>query len=126
MNTRVSSISERITQVMNEEGLTQADVLDLCKPFCTKYGVVITRSNISNYCTGRSQPHQIKLYILANALHVSEAWLMGYDVSRARDRNTISEAKADIDLLSKFSNLSERDQTVVRQLINVMLKVGGA
>jgi hypothetical protein len=66
------------------------------------------------------------MYVLANALHVSEAWLMGYDVKRNQDRSSISEAKEDINLLSKFGALSERDKLVVKQLIDIMLKTGGA
>lgn len=126
MNTKVSSVRERMKQIMDEEGLRQTDIVDLCKPFSVRYGIPITKSDISSYCSGRSEPQQNKMYVLANALHVSEAWLMGYDVKRTQDRNTIAEAKEDIDLLSKFGALSERDKTVVRQIIDILLKAGGA
>jgi transcriptional regulator with XRE-family HTH domain len=126
MNTKISSVQERLKQIMAEEGLRQADIVDLCKPFSVRYGIPVTKSDISSYCIGRSEPQQNKMYVLANALHVSEAWLMGYDVKRNQDRSTISEAKEDINLLSKFGALSERDKLVVKQLIDIMLKTGGA
>lgn len=40
----------------------------------------IPKSAISQYISGAFEPKQDRLEILANALNVSEAWLMGYDV----------------------------------------------
>lgn len=105
---------------MAQEGLRQSDIVELCKPFAKRYGVPITKSDISSYCTGRSDPSQKKLFILAHALHVSEAWLMGLDVPK-EPRNSISDAKKDIDLLSKFNSLKKRDQLLVTQIIDILL-----
>lgn len=125
MNTNVVSSGERIKQLMAQEGLRQSDIVDLCKPFAKRYGVPITKSDISSYCTGRSDPSQKKLFILAQALHVSEAWLMGLDVAK-EPRNTISDAKKDIDLLSKFNSLKKRDQLLVTQIIDILLSANDA
>ena len=125
MNTNVTSSGERLKQLMAQEGLRQSDIVDLCKPFAKRYGVPITKSDISSYCTGRSDPSQKKLFILAQALHVSEAWLMGLDVDKA-PRNTISDAKKDIDLLSKFNSLKKRDQLLVTQIIDILLSADDA
>jgi len=120
MNTNVVSSGERIKQLMAQEGLRQSDIVELCKPFAKRYGVPVTKSDISSYCTGRADPSQKKLFILAQALHVSEAWLMGLDVAK-EPRNTISDAKKDIDLLSKFNSLKKRDQLLVTQIIDILL-----
>ena len=125
MNTNVTSSGERLKQLMAQEGLRQSDIVDLCKPFAKRYGVPITKSDISSYCTGRSDPSQKKLFILAQALHVSEAWLMGLDVAK-EPRNTISDAKKDIDLLSKFNSLKKRDQLLVAQIIDILLSADDA
>lgn len=125
MNTNVTSSGERLKQLMAQEGLRQSDIVDLCKPFAKRYGVPITKSDISSYCTGRSDPSQKKLFILAQALHVSEAWLMGLDVAK-EPRNTISDAKKDIDLLSKFNSLKKRDQLLVTQIIDILLSADDA
>ena len=125
MNTNVTSSGERLKQLMAQEGLRQSDIVDLCKPFAKRYGVPITKSDISSYCTGRSDPSQKKLFILAQALHVSEAWLMGLDVAK-EPRNTISDAKKDIDLLSKFNSLKKRDQLLVTQIIDILLSANDA
>ena len=40
---------------------------------------------MSQYCNGGLVPRQDRTYLIANALNVSEAWLMGYNVSIERD-----------------------------------------
>ena len=49
---------------------------------CAKTG--IPKSAISYYVAGKSEPRSERLYLLAKALDVSEAWLMGYDVEISR------------------------------------------
>jgi transcriptional regulator with XRE-family HTH domain len=41
---------------------------------------------LSQYCHGKVAPSQQKLFLLAAALNVNEAWLMGYDVPRQRTK----------------------------------------
>lgn len=40
----------------------------------------IPKSAMSQYISGSFEPKQDRIYIIAKALDVSEAWLMGYDV----------------------------------------------
>lgn len=77
--------AERLRQIMKKRGLRQADVLRLADPFSKFYGIPISRANMSMYCSGRVVPAQDKLFLLACALNVSEAWLMGVDVPETRD-----------------------------------------
>ena len=70
----------RLKTIMNMRGLRQVDILNLTVPYCQKYNVKMNKSDISQYCSGKTEPNQEKLFILGNALNVSEAWLMGYDV----------------------------------------------
>lgn len=44
----------------------------------------VPKSAISFYLAGKSKPKADRLYIIARALDVSEAWLLGYDVPMAR------------------------------------------
>ena len=46
----------------------------------------IPKSAISQYCSGAFKPKQKRLFLIAHALNVDEAWLMGLDVPM--DRNT--------------------------------------
>ena len=47
----------------------------------------IPKSAISQYMSGYAKPKQDRIYLLARALNVSEAWLMGYDVPMERTRS---------------------------------------
>ncbi len=85
-----SNTSERLKQLMKERNLRQIDILNLAAPFCLKYGVKMTKSDLSQYCSGKTEPYQDKLFILGCTLNVSEAWLMGYDVSIERQHTNIS------------------------------------
>ena len=44
----------------------------------------IPKGTISYYLSGKTEPKSDRLYILAQTLDVSEAWLLGYDVPMAR------------------------------------------
>jgi repressor LexA len=70
---------------MNERGLRQVDILRMCEPICKQHNVRLGRNDISQYLSGYAAPKQDKLTVLALALNVSEAWLMGYDVPMQRN-----------------------------------------
>ena len=76
----ISNTSERLNYLMQTLNLKQIDILNKCLPICEKYNVKMGRNHISQYVSGKVKPNQEKLSILALALNVSEAWLMGYDV----------------------------------------------
>lgn len=82
-----ANTADRLKEVMKERSLRQIDVLDKAKPFCDKYGIKLTKSDLSQYVNGKVDPGQEKLTILGLALDVSEAWLMGFDVSKERKIN---------------------------------------
>lgn len=88
---KTSNTSARLKTIMNERGLRQVDILAASKPFCDKYGIKLAKNDLSQYVNGKVEPGQEKLSILGMALNVSEAWLMGYDVSRVRDAGTPSK-----------------------------------
>jgi len=75
-----SSTKERLQYYMSEFGVKQVDIIEKCKPYCDKYGIALSKSALSLYLSGRVEPKQDKIFILAKGLHVSEAWLMGFDV----------------------------------------------
>lgn len=82
--TRRATTAQRLNEIMAEKGLRQVDILDRCKPFCEKFGQNITKSHISQWVNGVNAPSQSKLTILALALGVSEAWLLGLDTKKTR------------------------------------------
>lgn len=87
--------SSRLKQIMVERNLRQVDILKLTEPYCQKYNVKMNKSDISQYCSGKTEPNQDKLFVLGKALQVNEAWLMGFDVPEANfdSRNNFSDSE---------------------------------
>lgn len=80
-----ATTADRLKDVMHQYDLRQIDILKRAEPFCKKFDVKLGRNDLSQYVSGKVSPGQEKLTVLALALDVSEAWLMGYDVSMERN-----------------------------------------
>ena len=78
------STATRLKRLLAERGLKQVDIIERAEPFCKKYGIKLTKSDLSQYVSGKVAPGQDKLSIIGMTLDVSEAWLMGYDVPMKR------------------------------------------
>lgn len=115
-----ANTSDRLKQIMNERNLKQVDILNLSLPICSKYNVKMNKSDISQYVSGKVEPSQEKLVVLGLALNVTEAWLMGFDVSMER-KDSSREAKEDIEILYKYSLLDERDKRVISDMMDTMI-----
>lgn len=76
---KTSNTSKRLKEYMEANNLRQVDLLRLAEPYCQLYGVKLNKSDLSQYVSGKVEPGQDKLFVLARALNVTEAWLMGYD-----------------------------------------------
>ena len=64
--------------------LNKAISLRNIKPIELSEKTGIVKSKISSYMSGRYKAKQDGVYLLAQALNVSEVWLMGYDVPMER------------------------------------------
>ncbi|MGN0489432.1 MAG: S24 family peptidase [Ruminococcus sp.] len=78
------STGDRLRFLMKERNLKQVDIINLAQPYCKKYKIKLHKNDLSQYVNGKVVPGQDKLYILALALNVSEAWLLGFDVPMYR------------------------------------------
>ena len=83
--------SDRLREIMDKRGLSQADIIRMAQPFCKKYGVKLNKSDMSQFVNDKNKPGQYKLTVLGMALNVSEGWLMGLDVPM--DRSTETDEK---------------------------------
>lgn len=81
---KISDSANRLKEILSERNMRQVELIETCNRIGEKYGVKISKSAMSQYVAGRNQPDQVRLTILAEALGVSEAWLMGYDVPRKK------------------------------------------
>ena len=78
----MATSTERINQIMKEKRLRQIDVLNLAKPLQAKYNIKFSKSHLSQYVNGKSNPDNKKIFLLSKVFGVTEAWLLGYDVPR--------------------------------------------
>ena len=75
----MASIAERLKEALSIRGMKQAELV-------AKTG--IGKSSISTYLSGEYEPKQKNIYKIAEALGVSESWLMGFDVPMKRSVGT--------------------------------------
>ncbi|SUK63677.1 helix-turn-helix domain-containing protein [Staphylococcus aureus] len=77
------SFSSRLKKAMLDKQMKQIDIINKSK-LLSDNGSKITKTDLSQYVNGKTSPGQKKLYVLSKVLDVSEAWLLGYDVSPKR------------------------------------------
>lgn len=82
--------AQRLRDIMEQRQLKQTDIIRMAEPYCAKYRIKLGKSDMSQFVSGKVEPGQWKLSILAMALNVSEAWLMGLDVPMERDQEDAS------------------------------------
>ncbi len=65
----MATFQERLTTAMAERGISQAELSAMSG---------VPKSAVNQYLSGKFKPKQTRTYILAEALRVDPAWLMGY------------------------------------------------
>lgn len=88
-NTYAEIAHERILFAVNRSGLRQTEIIEKCNLYSwTNIEgklVRVTKSDLSQYLSGKSVPGNWKADILGKALDVSPVWLMGFDVPMSRE-----------------------------------------
>jgi transcriptional regulator with XRE-family HTH domain len=116
------TISDRLKEAMAIRGLKQADIVE-------KTGM--NKGALSSYISGRYEPKQNNIYLLAKALDVSEAWLMGHDVPMDKILSALphgafpppASLPADIEaVVNMYQALDRDDQGEIRGMMKQMLK----
>ena len=105
MNTRdyqKQICAKRIKMAMGKAGIKQKDLCDLTG---------ISKSAMSQYLSGAFKPKYDKATLIANALNVSESWLMGYDTSSEDDKSTKAP---DVSSSSFEKTLSDQEKTLLK------------
>ena len=110
---RVATCAERIKKALVIKGMKQSDLCRLTK---------IPKSALSQYVSGAFEPKQDRIYLMAQALNVSEAWLMGLDVPMERQVKKVSPSEPYLSegekmLLDLFNRVPEDKQELVLQMI---------
>jgi transcriptional regulator with XRE-family HTH domain len=117
---RSAELKDRLKEALE---LRQMRAVDLTE----KTGV--PKSAVSFYLAGKSKPKADRLYKIAQALDISEAWLLGYNVPIARTdeqkkndqlAKLIVKMRMDNDFyntVAKLAELNEKQYRGVQQLI---------
>ena len=124
MNTKtVEPCSARIRKALSIRKMTQTEL-------CTR--AKISKSSLSEYLSGKHEPMQDKVFMLAQALDVDPVWLWGYDVPMEKQAqpetkkvpHTEDELSAGEKLmLQLFRQIPEDKQPEALDLLRVALKM---
>lgn len=116
-------LRDRLRQALELRGMRAADLVD-------KTG--IPKGTISYYLSGKTEPKADRLYLIAQALNISEAWLLGYDVPMGRSpesqRNDqlaklIVKLRTDNDfynMVATLADLPESKYRGIEQLVSAL------
>lgn len=102
----MNSFKNRLKQIMSERNISQSEL-------SRRTG--IGRNSISDYLKGKYEAKQDKVFELAKALNVNEAWLMGFDISKDRIIN-------DNDITTVYNQLAPPRQHNVLDFANKQLE----
>jgi len=117
------TIKERLREAMNAAGKKQVDLV-------RETG--LDPASISSYLSGKYEPKQKAIGLLAQALDVDEMWLWGYDVPRTRSIEQkrsddlvkiISHMRRDeelLDMFGKITKLSAEQRASIKHLLTVL------
>lgn len=91
---RPAELKDRLREALADRGM---------KPIELAEKTDVPKSMVSYYLSGKSVPKADRIYKMAHALGVNEAWLLGYDVPKVR---TPEQKKNDtlVDVVSKLRN----------------------
>lgn len=121
----MAELKDRLQEALTRNNMKSVDL-------CNKTG--IPKGAISYYLAGKSKPKQDRLYLLAKALEVSEAWLLGYDVPAARTQEqkkndelvqVVAQLRKDpefFEVVKLLAELPASDYASIKQLITALAK----
>ena len=112
----IAELKDRLQQALDRKGWKAVDLVE-------RTGV--PKGAVSYYLAGRSKPKADRLYIIAQALDVSEAWLLGYDVAMNRTNDQkkndqlaklIVKLRTDNDFYTLVATLAELPESKYRSI----------
>lgn len=97
----------RLNQALSKRDMKPVDLANKSK---------LSKASISQYLNGVYVPKPTKLYLLAEALNVNPAWLMGHDVPMEYDPKDL-EIDAD-----RYENFSKNDKKDISSSLNFLIE----
>lgn len=124
-NNRPAELRNRLREALADRGM---------KPIELAERTDVPKSMISYYLSGKSVPKADRVYKMAQALGVNEAWLLGYDVPKVRTPeqkkndtlvDVVSKLRSDpdfFDLCTQLSELPAEEYASIKTLISALRK----
>lgn len=120
----VGELRDRLSEALTRKGWKAVDLVE-------KTG--IPKGAISYYLAGKSKPKTDRLYVIAHALDVSEAWLLGYDVPMARTDDQkkndqlvklVARLRSDEDFYNNVITLAGLDESQYKGVAQLLAALG--
>ena len=108
----IQGFDTRLKEAMHLKGMKQVELSE-------KTG--IGKSSISHYMSGTHSPTTDRVYLIAKALNVSEAWLLGYDVPMEREDIRNNTNSLEINHIVAFNE--QRNMNVVEKIEDLIPKL---
>ncbi len=109
---KIETCGKRIEKALLIRKMKQSELCKLAS---------IPKSSLSLYLKGAYEPKQDKIYKMADVLHVSEMWLMGYDVPMERkELSPITDTELtdnETIILGLFRQVPETQQKILIQML---------
>lgn len=116
-----STTADRLKYLKRYKGLKQSEMIEACNRVCRQLGIKeFGKSTISQYINGKVEPKQDKIYIMAKAFGVNEAWLMGWEDTEDDVSENTGQQTTEDQLIEKFRSLSAAMQEKVIKIIDIL------
>ena len=106
---KTNNTSVRLKEYMDKNNIKQVDILKRAEPYCKQYNVKLTKQDLSQYVSGKTEPNQDKLAILSMALNVDITWLMGFDVPMERSDKQLNNIDEKM-IIEKYNKLNKKQK----------------
>ena len=110
---RIESCGKRIAKALEMRDVRQSDLAQITG---------IPKSSLSLYLKDAYEPKQDRIYTIAKALRVSEAWLMGYDVPM--EKGEINDSPSEPQLTEGEKQMLELFRLIPVEQQRVFLEMG--
>ncbi|EHR33477.1 helix-turn-helix domain-containing protein [Helcococcus kunzii] len=107
----------RLKKIMNDRKISQAELSKITK---------ITASSISDWLNGKYEAKQDKIDIIATALNISPAWLLGYDVPMLNGNKKIISydlTQSEQQLLKNYNSTNEKGKKRIMSTSEEMVEL---
>ena len=113
----MKEVADRLSEVMKEKHIS-------CRRLSDMTG--ITKSSVNNYATGLRPIPSDKLQLMADALGVSAAWLIGWadnrDGSNNNEQPDQETEPLEAEFIKAFTSLTRPNQTFALKMIQELLE----